>query len=100
MLYYTQVIFVLEGQEATFEEFEAHVLPLLQRHGGQLLYRVRPGRPDVIETAMDYPYEIHLVTFPARANFEAYRDDPERMRHMPLKEKSIRKAMLIEGKLL
>jgi uncharacterized protein (DUF1330 family) len=100
MLYYTQLVFVHEGQEATFEDFEVHVLPLLGRHGGQLLYRVRPGRPAVLETAIDYPYEIHLVAFPARADFEAYRDDPERMQYTPFKDKSVGKVMLIEGKLL
>ena len=100
MLYYTQLVFVHEGQRATFHEFEAHVLPLLERHGGQLLYRVRPGRPDVIETAVDYPYEIHLVAFADRAGFASYRDDPERMQYTPLKDQSVRKVMLIEGKLL
>lgn len=100
MLYYTQLIYVLEGQEAVFGNFESHVLPLLQRHGGPLLYRARPGRPDVIETALEYPYEIHLVCFPDREGFEAYRDDPERLRHVPLKDRSVRKALLIEGKLL
>ncbi len=100
MLYYTQLVFVHQGQEASFEEIETHVLPLLERHGGQLLYRVRPRRPDVIETAVDYPYEVHLVAFAARAGFEAYRDDPERMQYTPLKDQSVRKVLLIEGKLL
>ncbi len=100
MLYYTQLIYVQAGQETVFHDFEAHVLPLLQRHGGQLLYRARPGRPDVIETALEYPYEIHLVSFPAREGFEAYRDDPERLQYVPLKDRSVRKALLIEGKLL
>ncbi len=100
MLYYTQLIFLREGQQAAFHAFEDHVLPLLQRHHGQLLYRVRPGRDNVIETAVEHPYEIHLVAFPARADFEAYRDDPERMQYVPLKDQSVGKVMLIEGKLL
>jgi hypothetical protein len=100
MVYYTQLIFLYEGQQTAFHAFEDHVLPLLQRHNGQLLYRVRPDPGSVIETAVAYPYEIHLVSFPARADFEAYRDDPERMQYVPLKDKSVRKVMLIEGKLL
>jgi uncharacterized protein (DUF1330 family) len=100
MLYYTQLIFLREGQEAPFHDFEEHVLPLLGRHGGQLLYRVRPGRNSVIETAVEYPYEIHLVAFGDRKGFESYRDDPERLQYVHLKDQSVGKVLLIEGKLL
>jgi hypothetical protein len=100
MLYYTQLIFLREGQQAAFHAFEDHVLPLLQRHHGRLLYRVRPDRDSVIETAVEYPYEIHLVSFGDRKDFESYRDDPERMQYVPLKDQSVGKVLLIEGKLL
>jgi hypothetical protein len=100
MLYYTQLIFIKEGQEAVFHEFEEHVLPLLERHNGQLLYRVRPDKANVVETSLDYPYEIHLVSFQQKEDFEAYRDDPGRMQYMPLKDQSIVKAILIEGRKL
>ncbi len=100
MLHYTQLIFLKEGQEESFHRFEDHVLPLLDRHNGELIYRVRPPRSAVIETTVEYPYEIHVVTFASRADFESYRDDPERQRFMALKEQSIRKAVLIEGQAL
>lgn len=100
MLYYTQLIFVKEGQEKAFHAFEDHVLPLLNRHNGELIYRVRPPKNAVIETTVGYPYELHLVTFASRADFENYRDDPERQHYMPLKEQSIIKAVLIEGNTL
>ena len=100
MIYYTQVLFIKEGKEAIFNEFEAHVLPLLKRHNGELLYRVRPDKTSVIETNLGYPYEIHLVSFQQKTDFEAYRDDPERIQYMPLKDQSIVKALLIEGSLL
>ena len=44
MSYLTQLIYVREGHEATFSEFEDIVLPLLARHRGELLLRLRPGR--------------------------------------------------------
>jgi hypothetical protein len=47
---------------------------------------------------LDYPYEIHLVSFADREGFEAYRDDPERLQHMYLKDESVERVMLIEGK--
>lgn len=100
MLYFTQILFVNEGQEAVFHSFEDHVLPLLQRHNGELLYRVRPPKPAVVATTMGYPYEIHLVTFPTQTDFEAYRDNPERTQYVPLKDQSINKVLLIKGELV
>ncbi len=100
MLYYTQIIFVKEGKHDVFNEFEEHVLPLLQRHNGELLYRIRPDKTSVIATNWGYPYEIHLVSFQTRKDFESYRDDKERVQYLHLKEVSIEKALLIEGNLL
>jgi hypothetical protein len=64
-----------------------------------LLYRVRPPKEAVIATNVEYPYEIHLVTFASKTDFEQYRDDPERQQYMPLKNRSIARAVLIEGQL-
>jgi hypothetical protein len=97
MLYFTQIIFVKENQEEVFNLFESHVLPLLEKYNGILIYRVRPTDNCVIETTIGHPYELHLVTFPTKEDFEAYRDDKERMQYMHLKEASIEKALLIEG---
>jgi|SRR3712207_3172880 len=100
MLYYTQIIFIKEGKEDLFNEFEAHVLPLLSRHNGELLYRIRPTKTDFIEKTWEYPYEIHLVSFPTKEDFESYRDDKERLQYLPLKNQSVEKMLLIEGNLL
>jgi hypothetical protein len=99
MLYFTQIIFVKEDQEGVFNLFESHVLPLLEKYNGTLIYRVRPTGNCVIETTIGHPYELHLVTFPTKEDFEAYRDDKERMQYMHLKEAAIEKALLIEGKI-
>lgn len=100
MIYYTQILFVKTGQEAVFHSFEDHVLPLLQRYGGELIYRVRPPKPAVITTTVGYPYELHVVTFPTKNDFQAYRDDPQRTQYMPIKDESISRVLLIEGELL
>ncbi|WP_019987017.1 hypothetical protein [Rudanella lutea] len=97
MLYYTQVIYIQEGKESTFHTFEDNVLPLIERHNGELLYRVRPDATAVVATRMGYPYEIHLVSFPSKADFERYRDDPERQQYLSLKVESVEKAILWEG---
>ena len=100
MIYYTQIIFIKDGQEDAFHSFEDKVLPLLQQHNGELIYRVRPPVSAVIATAFGYPYEIHVVSFTDRENFENYRDDPERLRHMQLKDESVDRVILIEGNAL
>ncbi|WP_420151499.1 DUF1330 domain-containing protein [Spirosoma sp.] len=100
MLYYTQLIFVKEGQEAVFQSFEEKVLPLLESHHGELLLRVRPSDSSIIAATFDKPYEIHLVSFRSREDFETYRDDPQRIQHMHLKDQSVSRMILIEGKAL
>lgn len=100
MLYYTQFIFIKENEELAFQQFEDGVLPLLERHRGRLLYRVRPPAEAVLETGVGLPYEVHLVSFESTADFESYRDDPDRLQYVPLKEQSVRQAILIEGAML
>jgi len=98
--YYTQLIYIKKGCEKIFHDFEDSVLPLLSKHGGELIYRARPDSKDVIACAGDLPYEVHLVTFQNRKGFEAYRDDPDRLRYMQLKNESVEKVLLIEGSAL
>lgn len=97
MLYYTQLVFVKPGQETVFQQFEDRVLPLLAHFNGKLIYRVRPAESAVITTTLGHPYELHLVTFPTRTDFEAYRDDPQRLQFLELKNQSIERVILIEG---
>jgi uncharacterized protein (DUF1330 family) len=100
MLYYTQLIYIQKGREAVFHDFEDRVLPLLERHGGKLIYRVRPDEKSVITCEGELPYEVHLVAFQDRKGFEAYRDDPARLKHMQLKDESVERILLIEGRAL
>lgn len=50
--------------------FEGRTLPLLRSHGGRLLLAIAP------EDAGDGPDEIHVLEFPSRDAFDAYRADP------------------------
>lgn len=97
MLYYTQLIYIRKGQEEVFHRFEDGVLPLLKKHGGELIYRARPDAASVITCPGEQPYEIHLVTFQNKAGFEAYRDDPGRLKFMQLKNESVARVLLLEG---
>lgn len=59
----------------TFERYESLVLPLLDDHGGRLERRLRS--PDRLT-------EVHIVSFPSREAFTAYREDPRRGEHSHL----------------
>ena len=97
MIYYTQLIFIKPGFEQEFHAFEDKVLPLLKAHNGQLIYRIRPTENVFIESSQQLPYEIHLVSFDSKADFEGYKVDPKRMDYIELKNKSVEKTILIEG---
>jgi hypothetical protein len=97
MIYYTQFIFIRQGCEQEFHAFEDKVLPLLKEHNGELVYRVRPDKSSFVESTRAMPYEIHIVTFNSKADFESYKNDPHRLAFMEMKNRSVEKIVLIEG---
>lgn len=98
MLYITQLIYINEGQEAAFHDFEDLAIPLIAAYGGELLLRTRGG--EKIAGSREHPYEIHLVSFPSTAHFERFKHDETRKAFLHLKEQSVRVAMLIVGEKL
>ncbi|MEP7141588.1 MAG: DUF1330 domain-containing protein [Ferruginibacter sp.] len=97
MIFITQLIYIQEGQENVFHQFEAIAIPAILKYNGQLLLRVRPGEESFIETNIEKPYEIHLVEFVTEKDFENFMQDEERKRFLHLKEQSIKSIVLIKG---
>ncbi|MCR9251723.1 MAG: hypothetical protein NXI20_14960 [bacterium] len=64
------------------------------------MYRLRPQESDYIEINDDAPYEIHLVSFQAKQDFLDYANDPSRQQYLEMKNESVEKIVLIEGKTL
>jgi uncharacterized protein (DUF1330 family) len=54
---------------ASFQAYEAAVLPLLSEFGGLLERRLRNS---------DGTVEVHIVSFDSDQNFQSYRSDPRR----------------------
>ncbi|MES2110200.1 MAG: DUF1330 domain-containing protein [Bacteroidota bacterium] len=100
MLYITQLIYIKEGQEAVFHQFEDVAIPLISKYHGRLMLRIRPDDNAFIENTIDKPYEVHLVEFDAEDDFEAFMRDEERKKFLHLKEQSIKAVMLIRGEKL
>jgi len=100
MLFITQLIYIKEGQETIFHQFEDIAIPTILKYNGQLLLRVRPDEHTIIEKHIEQPYEIHLVEFATENDFENFMQDEERKRFLHLKEQSIRSVLLIKGRKL
>ncbi|MEO8885964.1 MAG: hypothetical protein ABI367_07865 [Mucilaginibacter sp.] len=100
MLYYTQLIFIKDNQEQAFNLFEDKVLPLLKKYNGELIYRTQLDKKLVIESSIGNPDELHIITFATKEDFNAYKNDKERLQYLHLKETSVAKAILLEGVLL
>lgn len=97
MVFITQLIYILDGQETTFNQFEAVAIPLISKYNGRLLFRVRPDQNSYIESTIEKPYEIHLVEFETEKDFFSFMQDEERKTFLHLKEQSIKSAWLIKG---
>ena len=97
MIYVTQIIHIIPGQEKTFDEFEAVAIPIIAKYNGRMLFRVRPNNDSFIGPQLNKPYEIHLVEFDSEQDFERFKKDEERKKFLHLKEKSIKTSVLIQG---
>lgn len=97
MLFITQLIYIKDGQEDVFNQFEDIAMPLISKYNGQLLFRLRPADNAFIEYNIDKPYEIHLVKFEDEQDFNQFSKDEERKKFLHLKEQSIKSMLLIKG---
>ncbi len=97
MIYLTQLIYIKEGQEDVFHQFEEIAIPIIEKYNGQLLLRIRSADDAYIEQRIDKPYEIHLVKFDTEQDFADFSQDESRKQFLHLKEQSVQTAILIQG---
>ena len=100
MIFLTQLIYIKDGQESVFHQFEDIAIPAILKYNGQLLLRVRPAENSYIEYHIDKPYEIHLVEFADEQDFENFKQDRDRIKYLHLKEQSVKASILYLGKKL
>jgi len=97
MITLTQLIYLNEGQEKIFDQFEAVAIPIIARYNGRLLLRIRPDESSFIEYYIEKPYEVHLVEFDTEQDFENFLRDEERKNFLHLKEQAIKTSVLFHG---
>ena len=97
MIIITQLVSIHPGTESFFDAFEAVAIPLISKHGGELLLRLRPTPECVIAGSIDPPYEVHLLRFPSDEALARFTSDPERQALLHLKDDSVRSSLLVRG---
>jgi antibiotic biosynthesis monooxygenase (ABM) superfamily enzyme len=97
MIYITQLIFVKEGKENTFLEFEEHAIPLMEKYNGRIIYRLRPSKDSFISEKKELPYEIHFISFDSEKDLSNFMKDDSRLKFIHLKNESIKSTLLIKG---
>ena len=97
MIYLTQLVYVHPGKEDVFHQFEDVAIPLIVKHRGELVLRLRPNAESVVASAIEVPYEVHLVRFENEVDLGNFMRDDERQRLLHLKHESIRASLLVKG---
>lgn len=101
MIYIAQLIYLHEGQEDSFNDFESYAIPIIANYNGELLFRLRPNENSYIKLgSIEKPYEIHLIKFDCENNFIEFMEDEDRKKYLHLRDKSIKVSYLIKGEML
>lgn len=101
MIYLTVLLYIKEGKETVFQEYENAVLPILDIYKGVLIHRIRPIHQNYIgDSTEEQPYEIHLISFPNDDNFKSYIQDSKRVSFSDLKDESLRCSYIYKGEKL
>jgi uncharacterized protein (DUF1330 family) len=75
-LYVLVRLWIQSGREAEFEAYERKVARIMARYGGVIERAIRTSQAS--DEGLDQPFEVHVLTFPSRDRYGAYRDDAER----------------------
>lgn len=94
----TQLIYLNDGGEKDFLEYESIVLPLLEKYNGKLELRLRPCRDNFIYPPEgEWPYEVHIVSFETKEDYLRFKNDPVRSKNQDLLKNSVKKITVIES---
>jgi hypothetical protein len=97
MIYVTQLVYLNEGQEQAFHQFEDVAIPLIEKYNGTLLLRLRPTPDTYVGGTLELPYEVHFVSFPTQADLDAFKQDKTRERVLHLKDASVSRVIQVQS---
>lgn len=87
-------LFIHPGHEAEFRQFETEAAHIMKKYGGRI---ERVIRPHASVPPGSSPYQVHVVSFPSMAQFEAYRKDGDLAKLAPLRQSAIARTEIIVG---
>jgi hypothetical protein len=87
-------LFIHPGREIEFRQFETEAAHIMKKYEGKI---ERVIRPTVSGQRNSAPHEIHIVSFPSMAQFDAYRGDTELARLAPLRQVALARTEVIIG---
>jgi uncharacterized protein (DUF1330 family) len=87
-------LFIHPGREVEFRQFETEAARIMKKYGGQIAHVIRPTTSSAVESL---PHEIHVVTFPSREQFEAYRADQDLASFAALRQTAIARTDVVLG---
>jgi len=90
-------LWIHPGQEAAFEAFEKEAARVMARHGGHIDQAIRIAPPEG-DGARASPFEVHLVSFPDWAAFDAYAADPAVLALRERRERIISRTLVMTGR--
>ena len=94
-LYVLVRLWIRAGLEAEFEAYERKVARIMARYGGIIERAIRTAAaPD---GRSDGPFEVHVLRFPSRDRYEAYRDDAERQSLGAERDRIVTKTDVLVG---
>ena len=94
MLVLIATLTVRREAESAFRDYEAAAARIMSRHGGNI---ERAIEIDGEESAGTFR-EVHIVTFPDRAAFDAYRADPEIVALATLRKSALASTEILFGR--
>jgi antibiotic biosynthesis monooxygenase (ABM) superfamily enzyme len=71
-------LWIRRGLETEFEAYERKVSRIMARYGGVIERAIRTSKAPN-DDGSDEPFEVHVLRFPSRDLYDAYRDDVERL---------------------
>lgn len=93
-IYMTVLIYLKEGQEAVFHEYERQAAKVMARHNGRFEQLIKP---DTVNGDLPLPNEIHILSFATSDGFASYRQDPDSAALAPMRIASVEKAIFLQG---
>jgi antibiotic biosynthesis monooxygenase (ABM) superfamily enzyme len=94
-LYILVKLWVRSGREAEFEVYERKVSRIMARYDGVIERAIRVARTS--SDVSDEPFEVHVLKFPNRDLYDAFRDDAERRSLSGERARIITKADVLVG---